>query len=79
MELHEFAPGRPSLVARLRGTEDLKPLVFTGNLDVVPLSVRHLHSADPAYVPVRFERALSTAGHLFGRDLLLASPPIRLG
>jgi len=37
VELHEFAPGRPSMVARLRGTEDLKPLVFTGHLDVVPL------------------------------------------
>lgn len=37
VELHEFAPGRPSMVARLRGTQDLKPLVFTGHLDVVPL------------------------------------------
>ena len=37
VELYEFAPGRPSMVARLRGTEDLKPLVFTGHLDVVPL------------------------------------------
>ncbi len=37
VETHEFAPGRPSMVARLRGTEDLKPLAFTGHLDVVPL------------------------------------------
>jgi succinyl-diaminopimelate desuccinylase len=37
VELHEFAPGRPSMVARLRGTSDLKPLAFTGHLDVVPL------------------------------------------
>jgi succinyl-diaminopimelate desuccinylase len=37
LELHEFAPGRPSFVARLRGTDDLEPLVFTGHLDVVPL------------------------------------------
>lgn len=37
VELHEFAAGRPSMVARLHGTDDLKPLVFTGHLDVVPL------------------------------------------
>jgi hypothetical protein len=37
VELHEFAPGRPSMVARLRGASDLSPLAFTGHLDVVPL------------------------------------------
>jgi succinyl-diaminopimelate desuccinylase len=37
VELHEFASGRPSMVARLGGTTDLKPLAFTGHLDVVPL------------------------------------------
>ncbi len=37
VELHEFAAGRPSMVARLPGTSDLKPLAFTGHLDVVPL------------------------------------------
>jgi succinyl-diaminopimelate desuccinylase len=37
VELHEFAAGRPSMVARLDGTDDLKPLAFTGHVDVVPL------------------------------------------
>ncbi len=37
VELHEFAVGRPSIVARLQGTSDLRPLVFTGHIDVVPL------------------------------------------
>ncbi|MDB5591877.1 M20 family metallopeptidase [Enterovirga sp.] len=36
VERYEFAPGRPSLVARLRGTTDQKPLCFTGHVDVVP-------------------------------------------
>jgi succinyl-diaminopimelate desuccinylase len=44
VELHEFAPERPSMVARLRGTEDLKPLVFTGHLDVVPLGEKQWSS-----------------------------------
>lgn len=34
---HEFAPGRPSIVARLPGVGDQKPLCFTGHLDVVPV------------------------------------------
>ena len=37
VEVHEFAAGRSSMVAHLRGTTELKPLVFTGHLDVVPL------------------------------------------
>lgn len=37
VETYEFAAGRPSLVARLVGTADLKPLAFTGHLDVVPV------------------------------------------
>ncbi len=37
VEQHEFAPGRPSMVARLHGASDLNPLAFTGHLDVVPL------------------------------------------
>lgn len=36
VEAHEFAPGRPSLVARLAGSGPGKPLCFTGHLDVVP-------------------------------------------
>lgn len=35
--LFDFAPGRPSLLARLPGREDGKPLAFTGHVDVVPL------------------------------------------
>jgi len=37
IETHEFAPGRPSVIARLLGSPGLKPLVFTGHLDVVPV------------------------------------------
>ena len=37
VETHEFAPGRPSIVARKRGSTDAKPLAFTGHIDVVPL------------------------------------------
>ena len=33
----EFAPGRPSLVARIGGRADRRPLCFTGHVDVVPL------------------------------------------
>ncbi|GJD50053.1 putative succinyl-diaminopimelate desuccinylase [Methylobacterium crusticola] len=36
VEAYEFAPGRPSLVARLDGTAGEPPLAFTGHLDVVP-------------------------------------------
>lgn len=39
VEAHEFAPARPSLVARAAGTGPGKPLCFTGHLDVVPLGV----------------------------------------
>ncbi len=34
---HEFAPGRPSLVARIGGSQSKPPLCFTGHLDTVPL------------------------------------------
>lgn len=37
VEAYEFGPDRPSLVARLPGSANLKPLVFTGHLDVVPV------------------------------------------
>jgi succinyl-diaminopimelate desuccinylase len=59
LELHEFAPGRPSMVARLRGTSDLKPLAFTGHLDVVPLGEK-AWSAPPFAADIN-------DGKLFGR------------
>lgn len=34
---HEFAPGRPSLVATAPGSDGAPPLAFTGHIDVVPL------------------------------------------
>jgi succinyl-diaminopimelate desuccinylase len=37
VDTYEFAPGRPSLVARIAGSGDGKPLCFTGHVDVVPL------------------------------------------
>ena len=37
---YEFAPGRPSLIARLAGRANLPPLCFTGHTDVVPLGAK---------------------------------------
>ena len=37
VETHEFAPNRPSIIARSPGTGGEKPLCFTGHVDVVPL------------------------------------------
>lgn len=37
VETHDFEPGRPSIVARVRGTGRDAPLCFTGHIDVVPL------------------------------------------
>jgi succinyl-diaminopimelate desuccinylase len=59
VEPHEFAAARPSMVVRLRGTADLKPLVFTGHLDVVPLGEKPW-SAPPFAGEI-------TDGKLFGR------------
>src|SRR4051812_49381526 len=56
---HDFAPNRPSLVARLPGTSPLAPLCFTGHLDVVPLGNR------PWQHPP-FEGVI-TNGRLYGR------------
>jgi succinyl-diaminopimelate desuccinylase len=56
---YEFAPGRPSIVARLSGDEALKPLVFTGHIDVVPLGEKPW-SAPPFAAEIR-------EGKLIGR------------
>jgi len=37
VETYAFAPGRPSIVARIAGTGSDAPLCFTGHVDVVPL------------------------------------------
>jgi succinyl-diaminopimelate desuccinylase len=37
VETYEFAPGRPSIIARAAGLGDDPPLCFTGHIDVVPL------------------------------------------
>ena len=52
VELHEFAAGRPSIVARLRGKSELKPVVFTGHLDVVPVGEKPW-SAPPFAAEIR--------------------------
>lgn len=36
-ELEEFAPGRANVVARVRGTGRIKPLVFSAHMDTVPI------------------------------------------
>jgi succinyl-diaminopimelate desuccinylase len=38
--VHAFAPNRPSMVARLKGSGAGKPLAFTGHVDVVPLGAK---------------------------------------
>jgi succinyl-diaminopimelate desuccinylase len=40
VETYEFAPDRPSLVARLSGRSNDAPLCFTGHVDVVPLGAK---------------------------------------
>lgn len=37
VQAYEFAPGRPSIVARAAGTGNEPPICFTGHVDVVPL------------------------------------------
>ena len=37
---YEFAPNRTSLVARLKGRGEKKPLCFGGHIDVVPLGTK---------------------------------------
>ena len=46
VETHEFAPGRPSIVARAAGSGNQAPLCFTGHVDVVPLG-EHRWSVPP--------------------------------
>lgn len=43
---HEFADKRTSLVARIGGSADKKPICFTGHIDIVPLG-RKAWSKDP--------------------------------
>jgi succinyl-diaminopimelate desuccinylase len=37
VQAYEFSPGRPTLVARLRGLDDELPLCYAGHIDTVPL------------------------------------------
>lgn len=37
VQTYEFSPGRPNLVARLRGSGDRLPLCYAGHVDTVPL------------------------------------------
>ncbi|TMA27010.1 MAG: M20 family metallopeptidase [Deltaproteobacteria bacterium] len=46
VRLHEFAPGRASVVARREGPGERKPICFAGHLDTVPLGAR-AWSRDP--------------------------------
>lgn len=59
IEIHEFAPGRPSIVAKKRGSSDAKPLAFTGHVDVVPLGEKRW-TVEPFAGEIR-------DGKLFGR------------
>ena len=40
VKTYEFAPGRPSLLARLAGRSNAPDLCFTGHVDVVPLGAK---------------------------------------
>lgn len=59
VETYEFAPGRPSIVARFAGTGDGKPLCFSGHVDVVLLGEKPW-SIDPFAGEIR-------DGKFFGR------------
>jgi len=56
---YEFAPGRPSIVARATGSGNAKPLAFTGHVDVVPLGEKPW-TVEPFVGDIR-------DGKLFGR------------
>ena len=56
---HEFAETRTSLVARIGGDADAKPLCFTGHIDTVPLGAVPW-SADPFAADI-------ADGKLYGR------------
>ena len=57
--IHEFAPRRASLVARIGGNPTRSPLCFTGHVDVVPLGAAPW-SRDPFAADI-------TEGKLYGR------------
>lgn len=59
VDVYEFAKDRPSLVARITGTDGLDPLCFTGHVDVVPLG-------EEAWSVPPFEGVIAD-GRLFGR------------
>src|SRR5260370_35546874 len=59
IRMHEFAPNRTSVVARIGGHPDRRPLVFVGHTDTVPLGARSW-SRDP------FAGEISD-GKLYGR------------
>ena len=60
VETYEFAPGRPSLVARLGGSFGGEPLAFTGHLDVLPVGAAQWHF--PPFDAVLDEGALHGRG-----------------
>jgi succinyl-diaminopimelate desuccinylase len=59
VELYEFAPNRPSIVARTPSADGTHPLVFGGHIDVVPLG-NAAWSVDPFSGEIR-------DGKLYGR------------
>ncbi|MCD6530171.1 M20 family metallopeptidase [Candidatus Bathyarchaeota archaeon] len=60
VKVHEFKPGRPSVVGLLTGAEGKPVLMFNGHLDTVPIGDREDWSVDP------FEGALRN-GKIYGR------------
>jgi succinyl-diaminopimelate desuccinylase len=59
VELHSYADGRTSAVAKLPGSTDEPPLCFTGHLDTVPLGAA-AWSVDPLGAEI-------ASGRLYGR------------
>jgi succinyl-diaminopimelate desuccinylase len=59
VEMHEFAPNRPSIVAKILSSRGEKPLCFTGHIDVVPLG-------EKAWTAKPFDGEIRD-GKMFGR------------
>jgi acetylornithine deacetylase/succinyl-diaminopimelate desuccinylase-like protein len=81
-ELFEVLPGRPDVIAVLRGTEGTPRLLFNGHTDVVPAGERSQWTVTDPYTPIVKD------GKLYGRggcdqkggllaQTLAARPPVR--
>lgn len=64
-QITEFAPGRGSLIARLKGTGQEKPLCLLSHIDVVPADARYWQQDRPP-----FSGLIDAEGTIWGRGAL---------